>query len=480
MRKKIILVMAAAALVTSMVAGCSNKKVTETTPAETTAPETTKETEPEAVEQTADIVIVGATGSGLAAAIQAVEEGTPADKIVILEAGDQADNEMMNHMEAFNAGDSTYQNNAGVEDDIDKYIAEIKAVGGETANEELTVYLGENAADALDWLVSLGVDLTTISQDNGSSVPRSHRPSDGSPAGAVIMKALEDKVTELKIPFTYNAKVKEVVLNEDGEVSAVKADTKDGEVLINCKSLILANGGFGANADMVKQNNETYAGLASVSPETADGTGIKLAQQAGAAVTGMDQMELYPLVEKEKKTIITEDLYRSGAILVNKEGQRFVSETETENNIGKAIFSQTDGTGYLVFDENVKKSLSAVDAYISAGIVKEADSVEALAKALGVDSANLVNESKEAPGFASGKFYGIEVAPAIYYTLGGVTVNTCAEVLTEDEGIIPGLFAAGEIIGGVHGANVLDGNILTDMVVFGRTAGVEASAYAAQ
>lgn len=480
MKKKIISVLTAAVLVTSVVAGCSNKNVTDNTTAESTTEESTKETEPEAAEKSADIVILGATGSGLAAAIQAVEEGTPAEKIMILEAGDKNQSELMNHMEAYNAADSTYQRNAGVEDDIDKYIEEIKAAGGETVNEELAVYLGENAAGGLSWLVELGVDLTTISQDNGSSVPRSHRPSDGKPAGTAIMKALEDKTAELKIPFTYNANVKEIVLNEEGEVSAVKADTKDGEVLINCKSLILANGGFGANKDMVKQNNEAYADLTSISLASSDGTGIKLAQQAGAAVTGMDQIELYPLVEKSKKTVITEDIYRSGAILVNKDGQRFVSETETENNLAKAIYAQTDKTGYIVFDENVKKSLSAVDDYISAGVVKEADTVAALAKALGVNEENLTAESKEAPGFASGKFYGIEIEPAIYYTLGGVSVNTCAEVMTEDEGTIPGLFAAGEIVGGIHGANVLDGNILTDMIVYGRTAGVEASGYAAQ
>lgn len=190
----------------------------------------------------------------------------------------------------------------------------------------------------------------------------------------------------------------------------------------------------------------------------ATGDGITIAVEDGAALVDMEQIQTHPTVNPDTQTMYTEGVRGNGAILVNKEGKHFVNELETRDVVSAAILEQTDKQCYLVFDQAVRDSLSAIESYVKAGIVFEADTPEALGEEIGADGAALC-------------------VPAVHHTMGGVKINTNTEVLKEDGTAIPGLFAAGEITGGVHGANRLGGNAVTDIVVFGRIAGTAAEKY---
>ncbi len=221
--KKQIAVLTAAVLAAAAVAGCSSKQAE--TPS-TEAPSATEaSTEASAEEMNAYIVIVGASGAGFAAALQAVEEGIPAENILILEKGETSSGSALSVMAGMNAADSAYQQNAGIEDDVEVYAADINAAGDNLGDPELVNYLSESAKESLEWLSGMGLELSMISQDSGSTLPRTHRPSDDRSAGEAVMSLLESKVEELKIPVMYEVETSEILLDEDGEVAGVMAVT---------------------------------------------------------------------------------------------------------------------------------------------------------------------------------------------------------------------------------------------------------------
>lgn len=473
MKRKLVL-LTAAALMAASVAGCGAKKAAETESTVSTPSEAEKTTETVSEEKNADIVIVGASGAGYAAAIQAVDEGVAAENIMILEKGEKRVDAAAAAMGGMNAAESDYQINAGIEDDVETYAADINKAGDNMGDPELVTYMADSAKESLEWLKDMGLELSMISSDNGSTVPRTHRPADDSSAGTAIMNLLESKTEELKIPVVYGTETTGILFDEEGEVSGVTAVTSEGEQKINCKAVIIASGGFGANQSMVSEYIPDLAEVKSVSDETATGAGISLAQSAGAAVVNMDQAELYPLVDIQTGTMVTQDLYRMGAVLVNNSGERFVDEAaEVGNKVAKAMLQQPDGYAYVVFDEKVKNSEPAVADYEAAGIVKMGATVEELAQTLGVPADAFASTLNGV--LSDGPYYAIQCSPRILTTLGGVKITNCAEAVNGEDEVIPGLFAAGDVTGGVHGSSILDGDYLTAMLVFGRTAGTEAA-----
>ena len=211
-----------------------------------------------------------------------------------------------------------------------------------------------------------------------------------------------------------------------------------------------------------------------------------------------DRIQIHPTVDPESQTLYTEGVRGNGAILLNKEGKRFVNEIDTRDVVSAAILEQTDAKSYLVFNTEIRESLSAIEKYISAGLCVEADTIEELAEKTGMDAANLkasieTYNKAQASGtdaefartdmpvsFKNGKYFAMVCAPAIHHTMGGLKINTSSEVLNAEGNAIAGLFAAGEVTGGVHGANRLGGNAVADIVVFGRIAGSAANSYVAK
>ena len=495
---KVCALVMAAALGTALLAGCAPKQEAAPTATETPAPEGTEapETTPEQEAENNDkfdVVVIGAGGAGMTAALQAVQNG---DKnVVILEKMSVTGGNTTRSTGGLNAAATSLQKEKGIEDSVDLMIEDTIKGGKERNDRELVRVLAENSAAAVDWVNSIGGDLTDVGRMAGASVDRCHRPSGGAAVGPMLVSTLNSALAEYDIPVRLETTATEILVDETGAVKGVRAKDADGEYVIDCTAVIVATGGFGANSEMVVQYNPNLAGFITTNHPGATGDGIVMAIAAGAATVDMDQIQTHPTVEPTSATMYTEAVRGNGAILVNAEGKRFVSELETRDVVSAAILEQTDDFCWLVFDETVRQSLKAIEGYINAGILVEADSVEELAEKIGADPAVLKETIDTYNGYvASGvdeefgradmkvsletpKFYAGKCAPAVHHTMGGLKIDTSACVLNEQGEAIPGLFAAGEVTGGVHGANRLGGNAVADIVVFGRVAADSATAY---
>ncbi|EOR27282.1 fumarate reductase flavoprotein [Clostridium sartagoforme AAU1] len=330
----------------------------------------------------------------------------------------------------------------------------------------------------------------------GATNYRTHRPTGGAAVGAHLVDTLKVAAEKEKVDLRLWNEVKEIVLDKEGNVSGVKVTNKEGkEYTINTKAVIIAAGGFSANQEMVVSYKEDLKGFATTNHNGATGDGIVLGKGIGADLVDMEEIQTHPTVVPEKAVMVTEAVRGNGAILINKDAKRFTNELFTRDVVSKAILEQKDGIAYLFFDEGLRKSLKATEEYFNMGLVTEADSVEELAEKLSIDKNTMVetinkynkaaldkkdsefNREDLPRQLNEGKVYAIPVTPAVHHTMGGLKININAEVLNKDAKVIPGLFAAGEVTGGVHGGNRLGGNALADIVTFGRTAGKNAAAF---
>jgi succinate dehydrogenase/fumarate reductase flavoprotein subunit len=198
-------------------------------------------------------------------------------------------------------------------------------------------------------------------------------------------------------------------------------------------------------------------------------------------------------VEGPNAVLITEGLRGDGAILVNQEGQRFFDEVSTRDKVSAAEFEQTGGYAWLIVDSRMSDASNVIQGYINKGYAETGDSYEALAEAIGapaeafkatMEKWNACVEAKEDADFGRVSFanpldqapyYAIKVQPGVHHTMGGIRINDKAQVLDTEGNVIAGLFAAGEVTGGVHGNNRLGGNAVADFVIFGRIAGSSAA-----
>ena len=475
--KKIIALALSAVMMLSMFTACSSEPTVDTN------------------SKSADIVVIGAGGAGMSAAIQAVQNG--ATNVVIVEKTGMAGGNTTRSTGGLNASETTFQERDKIEDSNQLFIDDTMKGGKNINNPELVKYMAENSAEALYWVNDMGADLTVVGLFGGASVKRIHRPSDTSAVGPVLVKTLLSVVEKNNIPVLYNTKAEEIITDANGAVSGVKVTDAEGTYTINCKAVIIATGGFGANSEMVEKLNPNLKGFGTTNVAAATGDGITMGTAIGAATVDMEQIQTHPTVHPETQTMYTEAVRGNGAIIVNKEGARFTNEMGTRDVVSAAILEQTDGQAWLIFDEAVRKSLKAIEGYISAGIVFQSETIEGLAAEIGADPATLsATMAKFADDVKAGNedefgraglelplteanFYACMVAPAIHHTMGGLKINTAAEVLNEEGNTIAGLFAAGEVTGGVHGANRLGGNAVTDIVVFGKAAGASACDYVA-
>ncbi|NMD37581.1 MAG: flavocytochrome c, partial [Christensenellaceae bacterium] len=330
----------------------------------------------------------------------------------------------------------------------------------------------------------------------GMSVKRTHRPKDGSPIGDFLIGKLLDKCEEFGIQIVYNANATELLVDDANKVVGVKFEKDGKEFQLNAKAVILAAGGFGANLDMVAELKPELTGFVTTNAPGVTGDVIKMAESIGAATVDMDQIQIHPTVEQATSSLITEAVRGDGGILVNQEGKRFTNEMGTRDVVSAAEIAQTGGYAFVIFDEALKEGNKSAAKYIDKGFAKIGNTIEELAEQLNIDPATLAetlntyNKNLEAgsdPDFGrttgtallvKAPYYAIQIAPGIHHTMGGLVINTDTQVLNKDNSAIEALYAAGEITGGIHGANRIGGNAVADIVVFGKQAGTKAAEYA--
>lgn len=506
-----------------------------------TAVEKTGSAEDSTVE--ADVVVVGAGGAGMTAAITAAGEGK---SVVILESQSMVGGNSVRATGGMNAGKTVYQDenefgeSAGVEKTLktaaEKYadnetitalaktvseqwaayqanptgyfdsveLMELDTmIGGKGINDpELVETLCANSADAIDWLDEHGITLHNVSSFGGASVKRIHRPVNAEgktvSVGSYMIPLLQENCEKAGVQILLNTTANEILTDANGAAVGVKATGASGEtVTVNAKAVVLASGGFGANLDMVVKYKPELKGFMTTNAPGIQGQGIEMAQAIGAATVDMDQIQIHPTVEANTAALITEGLRGDGAVLINAEGKRFIDEVGTRDVVSAAEIAQTGSYSWLVVDQAMVDASSVIQGYIKKGYTVTGATYEELGKAMGVDAAAFAEtmdkwngyvEAKNDPDFGRTSFanplntapyYAVKVTAGVHHTMGGLKINANTEVLNEKGEVIPGLFAAGEVTGGVHGANRLGGNAVADFTVFGRIAGAAASDYAA-
>jgi fumarate reductase flavoprotein subunit len=441
---------------------------------------------------TTDVVVVGGGGAGLSAAIAAKEKGA---NVVLVEKMLMLGGNTNYATAGINAANTKLQKKLGIEDSAELFYNDTMKGGKNVNNPELVKKLTTDSANIIDWLTERGADLSEVVFTGGQSAKRTHRPAGGQAVGPVIVDALAETAEKDGIDVRTESEVTKLIKTGD-KVTGVEVKHKGETYNITAKAVVMATGGFGANAKMVAEYKPSLEGFGSTNSPAITGEGIKMVKAVGGDLVDMTEIQTHPTVVHKKTAMITEAVRGEGAILVNREGKRFVSELETRDVVSKAELEQTGKSAFLVFDQEVREKLGAINGYVRKGFTVEGATVEELAGKIGVDAKGLVDTMAKYNGYVKagedkdfGKtalprelvkapFYAIEVSPAVHHTMGGVRINTNAEVLTADGKVIPGLFAAGEITGGVHGANRIGGNAVTDITVYGKTAGENAADFA--
>ncbi|WP_218838452.1 flavocytochrome c, partial [Snodgrassella alvi] len=364
-------------------------------------------------------------------------------------------------------------------------------------NPQLLHYFVEHAPAAIDWLDEKGIRLNNLTTTGGMSVDRTHRPDNGAAVGGFLISGLLKNINDRGIEVMLDTSVTDIEM-KDGRINAVIVRDEEGnEQRISTKAIIIATGGFGANAQMVTHYRPDLADFVTTNHKGATGSGIALLQKIGAGTVDMNEIQIHPTVEQNTAYLISESIRGGGAILISQKGKRFVNELDTRDKVSNSIIALSEHYAYILFDEQICAENKAAETYISKGLAVKAGSLAELAEKLNINPDSLITtverynhfvkqQHDEDFGRTTGMrhqlnqpfFYAIRIAPGIHHTMGGVTINTKTEVLDTHAEIIKGAYAAGEVAGGVHGGNRIGGNAIADIIIFGIQAGVQAAAYA--
>lgn len=439
-----------------------------------------------------DVLVIGAGGAGMTAALQASELGV---SVMVIEKEAKVGGNTNRASSGMNAAESDVQLQHGIVDSMASFYQETFQGGGRLNDPAMLRFFVEHAPLAVDWLAKRQLPLTDLTITGGMSRPRTHRPQSTAPIGNYLVRGLTSQLKKRQVPLLTGTRVTNL-LTANGQVVGVQVQRAGQEQLIKAKAVILATGGFGANAQLISRLRPDLSGLKTTNQAGATGDGLQLAEGVGAAVRDLSFIQVHPTVQQDQAHtyLIGEAVRGEGAILVNQQGNRFVNELATRRVVSEAIFALPAKSAWLVFDQAVRQRVKAVDFYCSVGLVEQAANLQQLGQQIEVNTKQLVKTVQDWNQTVSEKrpdewqrttgrhqitkapFYAIHVAPAIHYTMGGVHADPQTRVLDDNGQAIKGLYAAGEVVGGLHGNNRLGGNSIAETVVFGRQAGIQAVA----
>lgn len=441
-----------------------------------------------------DVVVVGSGGAGLAAAVAARDSGA---RVILLEKEPVPGGNTKLAAGGMNAAETRPQQKLGIVDDKNIMIADTMKGGHNINDPDLVAVLAHQSATSIDWLTSLGADMSDVGRMGGASVNRSHRPTGGAGVGAHVAEVLWNSAVSRGTDVRFNSRVVRLLSNDAKQIIGVLVHgAYTGYYTIKADAVVLATGGFSRNNQLVASLDPALKGFENTNQPGATGDGLEVAMLAGADTVDLKYIQAHPTYSTVGGVLVTEAVRGNGAILVNRSGRRFVNEITTRDKAAAAILAQPGGRVYLVFDDAVRRSLSKIESFVHLHIVVEGNTIAALASQINVPPAALSRTVADYNGFVSSgrdaeyqrpdlprqlttpPFYAIEVTPAVHHTMGGVKIDPRTEVLDQNGQVIPGLYAAGEATGGVHGANRLGGNAVSDIVTFGRLAGAAAADYA--
>lgn len=449
----------------------------------------------------ADVIVLGAGGAGLSAALTAAAAGK---SVIVLEKLPSIGGNTQISGGGMAAPCNWLQEAEGIEDSPELFEEDIMKGGDNIADPDLVHVLANGALDSALWLrddhkVEFADHLVFF---GGHSVKRSVVPVGEN--GSKITWPLKADCEAAGIPIYTSMRATEFVTGDDGSIVAVKAENPAGDQFeFTGTSFVLATGGFGGNLEMrMKYNPDLDESVLSTDTVATTGDGIVMAEKLGAGFVGMEWIQTYPTCDPVTGALLyicDMRLYDRG-ILVNTEGDRFVEELERRDVISNAIKSQTNAYAYLLWDEAGVEETGLFEGHpgevqmcTELGTLFKGDTLAEVAEAAGVDAAALEatvahwNEMCDAGEdadfnyrsvmnkFETAPYYLQRVVPSVHHTMGGVHINTDAQVVDANGEVFPNLFAAGEVTGGIHGTNRLGSDAVADVITFGRIAGASAA-----
>lgn len=446
----------------------------------------------EATRYNCDVVVVGAGGAGLTAALTAAEAGA---RVMVLEKMPMIGGNTRQASSYMLAGPDR-KTAIGAEETTRELIKAIITEGGGRADPKMVNTVVRNSGDTFDWLLSLGADLDRSWGYFNTREAVGVQPRSGVyTIGEEIIKTLLHGAEIRHIPIQTLSRVDRLTVSDDGQVSGVQVTDENGRVwYVSANAVVLATGGFGADDTMLSQYMTMREGMFSTNMPGATGDGIKMAQALGAKPVQMDAVMIHPTTMPFSGVVLPRSVRVSGGILLNARGQRFTDELS--ENLSRDIYQKSDGRAWLIVDQQIMDRFPSLSSYARLGYFIRARTQDELARLIRVDPQVLDNTLRRYRTFVGmGRdadynratlasrvdhypLYAVNVRPALQSTLGGLKINQDAQVLDGRGRPIGGLYAAGEVTGGIFGAHRLEGTAITSALVYGRVAGKEAASYA--
>ena len=453
-----------------------------------------------------DVLVVGGGFAGLAAAIEAIEAG--ARVILIDKMSAVGGNSILNGGDMAAVG-TKLQIEAGVEDSFELMEADMLRAGKHYNHVERVRVLVENSKAAVEWCESIGVEFTKLNFHGGHSVPRTNTTKNAT--GGDIVNAQRAKLEELGTKVTLNTKLDTLVLDDAGRVVGVQArkgytidneDSGDTIYIKANKAVVLASGGFSNDVQMrtIHEPRLTEA-LTSTNQQGATGEALRDAQKHGAMAVHLSWIQLGPWTSPDEPGFgytpqFCERLVGHGLMIDPETGKRFVKETGDRKERADKMLELGHTTLVIGDAPAVERQVAPriLEGGLKNGVIMEFDSLEAIATEFSIPEDVFLAEVErwnsfvtagvdqdfgtmimdEAAPTQTAPFYVAKLWPKVHHTMGGLVTNLQSQVLNQDYEPIPGLYAAGEVCGGTHGAVRLGSCAITDCIVFGRIAGQEA------
>ncbi|KAI8373350.1 FAD binding domain-containing protein [Blakeslea trispora] len=459
------------------------------------------------------IIVVGGGLSGLSAAHTVYEQG---GNVLLLDKNPYFGGNSTKATSGINGALTRTQVALNIQDSVEQFFQDTLKSARDLARPDLIRVLTGRSASAVEWLQDkFELDLSLVSRLGGHSFPRTHRGKEQFPGMTItyaLMEGLEDlaKSQPNRAKIVKKAKVTNLIKDAEGNVIGVEyvlvGKDATGEVLREYGPVILATGGYAAdftdNDSLLKKHRPELYNLSTTNGDHCTGDGIKMAAAIGASTIDLEKVQVHPtgLVDPKEpdakvKFLAAEALRGCGGILLDADGKRFCDELGHRDYV-TGMMNKNKFPIRLILNTAASKEIEwHCRHYAGRGLMKRFDSGEALAKEMGInpkqleetfETYNKIAEGKEkdpwgkrffhnVPIKMSDYFYVALMQPVLHYTMGGVEITPDAEIKATDGKAIPGLFATGEMCGGVHGANRLGGSSLLGCVVFGRVAGQSAT-----
>ena len=461
-----------------------------------------------------DVIVVGAGAAGLSAAISAMESGA---RVLLMDADHRSGGSSRLSGGHFYAAGTSLQREAGIQDDADAMFEHYMTLNQWLVEPSVVRRYCDLSAPAFEWLRAMGVQfpLAGLYRSGVGSVPRGHQPEG---QGDGVVQVLEGRASALQMERVFGTRVTGLLRDESGAISGVRTD--DGEV--TAPTVIMSTGGFGANKELLNRYYPAAAASGNwswyIGSPKAQGDALKMGEEVGAAFDGFNRGLLLatPGFSNDLEVLLPDWL-----ILVNEQGRRFTDETVSYTVLA-GLMQHQGGPVYAVFDEAARAAAvrtpqfnaywvnEVLERKAEEGVIVKAASLDELAAKTGIRAATLAGtverynadcdqgvdsvffkaQAKAHLGKAviekalrplrTPPFYAVEVRPAIICWTGcGLRVDADLRVINQQEQAIPGLYAAGETVGSLHGDRYIGGGgSFGPCVTFGRLAGANAAAFA--